>query len=205
MYNMTIQNHSPYDKDAKNFKQSIKIEDSKFDAEANRYLNLIKYSDDSLKKLTTYFEKCKEPTIILFMGDHQPRLNDSFVNNITNGQYKNWTSEQMMKRYQVPFVIWANYDIGEQTIPKTSMNYVQSILTQTAGVKMSGYQKFLSEIRKEVPVINSQGYWGKNGKFYQIDDKKSPYYDIIQKYRIIQYNMMFDKSHRRDSFFKVSR
>ena len=60
MYNMTIQNHSPYDKDAANFKQPIKIESSKYDAEANRYLNLIKYSDDSLKQLTSYFEKCKE-------------------------------------------------------------------------------------------------------------------------------------------------
>lgn len=204
MYNMTIQNHSPYDKDAANFKQTIKIEGSKYDAEANRYLNLIKYSDDSLKQLTSYFAKCKEPTIILFLGDHQPRLTDDFMNKVTNGKYQSWSSEEMMKRYQVPFVIWANYDMKEQTIEKTSMNYIQSILTQTAGVKMSGYQKFLNEIRKEVPVITSQGYWGKNGKFYQINDKTSPYYGIIQKYRIIQYNMMFDKNHRRDDFFKIS-
>ena len=205
MYNMTIQNHSPYDKDAANFKQPIKIESSKYDAEANRYLNLIKYSDDSLKQLTSYFEKCKEPTIILFLGDHQPRLTDEFMNKITNGQYQTWSSEQMMKRYQVPFVIWANYDIKEQHIEKTSMNYIQSILTKTAGVKMTGYQRFLNEVRKEVPTITSQGYWGKNGKFYQINDKGSPYYGIIQKYRMIQYNMMFDKKNRRDSFFEVSK
>lgn len=205
MYNMTIQNHSPYDKDAANFKQPIKIESSKYDAEANRYLNLIKYSDDSLKQLTGYFEKCKEPTIILFLGDHQPRLTDEFMNKITNGQYQTWSSEQMMKRYQVPFVIWANYDIKEQHIEKTSMNYIQSILTKTAGVKMTGYQRFLNEVRKEVPTITSQGYWGKNGKFYQINDKGSPYYGIIQKYRMIQYNMMFDKKNRRDSFFEVSK
>ena len=164
MYNMTIQNHSPYDKDAANFKQPIKIESSKYDAEANRYLNLIKYSDDSLKQLTSYFEKCKEPTIILFLGDHQPRLTDEFMNKITNGQYQTWSSEQMMKRYQVPFVIWANYDIKEQHIEKTSMNYIQSILTKTAGVKMTGYQRFLNEVRKEVPTITSQGYWGKEWK-----------------------------------------
>ena len=111
----------------------------------------------------------------------------------------------MMKRYQVPVVIWANYDIKEQHIEKTSMNYIQSILTKTAGVKMTGYQRFLNEVRKEVPTITSQGYWGKNGKFYQINDKGSPYYGIIQKYRMIQYNMMFDKKNRRDSFFEVSK
>ena len=95
----------------------------------------------------------------------------------------------MMKRYQVPFVIWANYDIKEQHIEKTSMNYIQSILTQTAGVKMTGYQRFLNEVQKEVPTITSQGYWGKNGKFYQINDKGS-YYGIIQvSYDSVQYDV----------------
>lgn len=203
MYNLTIQNHSPYDKDSSNFEQPIRIEDDKFDAEANRYLNLIKYSDDSLKKLVEYFKDKEEPTIIIFLGDHQPRLTDSFMNKITNGKYQTWNSEEMMKRYQVPFVIWANYDIDEKYIEKTSMNYLQSILTETAGVKMSGYQRFLNDVRKEVPVITSQGYWGKNGKFYQLEDKKSPYYDIIQEYRIMQYNMMFDTRNREDDFFYV--
>ncbi len=111
----------------------------------------------------------------------------------------------MMKRYQVPFVIWANYDIDEKYIEKTSMNYLQSILAETADIKMSGYQRFLNDVRKSVPVITSQGYWGKNGKFYQLEDKNSPYYDIIQEYRIIQYNMMFDTRNREDSFFYVKK
>ena len=110
----------------------------------------------------------------------------------------------MMKRYQVPFVIWANYDIKEQHIEKTSMNYMQSILTQTAGVKMTGYQRFLNEVRKEVPRSHRRDI-GKEWKIYQINDKGSPYYGIIQKYRMIQYNMMFDKKNRRDSFFEVSK
>ena len=54
-------------------------------------------------------------------------MTDEFMNKITNGQYQTWSSEQMMKRYQVPFVIWANYDIKEQHIEKTSMNYIQSL------------------------------------------------------------------------------
>ena len=108
---MTIQNHSPYDQDWDNFKQPIQIEKSKYDDQANRYLNLIKYSDDSLKQIVEYFKREKEPTVVLFLGDHQPRLKDSFLNKITNGEYEKWSSEDMMKRYQVPFVIWANYEL----------------------------------------------------------------------------------------------
>ena len=203
MYNMTIQNHSPYDQDWDNFKQPIQIEKSKYDDQANRYLNLIKYSDDSLKQIVEYFKREKEPTVVLFLGDHQPRLKDSFLNKITNGEYEKWSSEDMMKRYQVPFVIWANYDIDKQYIKKSSMNYIQSIMLDAAGAEMTGYQKFLNKIREQVPTITSNGYWGANGKFYQIKDKNSPYYDIINEYRILQYNMLFDTKNRVNSFFEL--
>lgn len=205
MYNMTIQNHSPYDQDWDNFKQPIQIEKSKYDDQANRYLNLIKYSDDSLKQIVEYFKQRKEPTVILFLGDHQPRLKDSFLNKITNGEYKNWSSEEMMKRYQVPFIIWANYDIEKQYINKSSMNYIQSIMLEAAGAKMTGFQKFLNKIREQVPTITANGYWGANGKFYQIEDKNSPYYDIINEYRILQYNMLFDTKNRVNSFFELGK
>ena len=92
------------------------------------------------------------------------------MNKITNGLYQTWSSEQMMKRYQVKKKNKTKNDIKEQHIEKTSMNYIQSILTKTAGVKMTGYQRFLNEVRKEVPTITSQGYWGKNEKYYQIND-----------------------------------
>ena len=62
---------------------------------------------------------------------------------------------------------------------------------------MRSEKKFQRSHRRDI--------WGKNGKFYQINDKGSPYYGIIQKYRMIQYNMMFDKKNRRDSFFEVSK
>ena len=87
-------------------------------------------------------------------------MTDEFMNKITNGQYQTWSSEQMMKRYQVPFVIWANYDIDKKTVEKTSMNYLQTILMETIDGELTGFQKFQQDLQKEIPVLTSNGYWG---------------------------------------------
>ena len=205
-YNVTIQNHGGYfASNTRNLDMDITVEDPEVDqTKTTLYVNLIRESDQMLQNLVNYFEDKEAPTVIVMFGDHQANLGDNTYEYLV-GNEDEISREERMEKYKVPFVIWANYDIKEQHIEKTSMNYIQSILTQTAGVKMTGYQRFLNEVRKEVPTITSQGYWGKNGKFYQIDDKGSPYYGIIQKYRMIQYNMMFDKKNRRDSFFEVSK
>ena len=110
-----------------------------------------------------------------------------------------------MKRYAVPFVIWANYDIEEQTVEKTSMNFLQTILTEATGGEMTGYQKFLQDFREDVPVITSMGYWGKDGKFYNISDKDSPYYEKVHEYSILQYNNLMDSKHRISGFFELEK
>lgn len=43
-----------------------------------------------------------------------------------------------MEKYKIPFVIWANYDIQEETVEKTSLNYLYSILADRLGFPMTG-------------------------------------------------------------------
>ena len=33
-----------------------------------------------------------------------------------------------MKEHLIPFMIWANYDIGEENIERTSINYLSFLL-----------------------------------------------------------------------------
>ena len=109
----------------------------------------------------------------------------------------------MMRRYEVPFLIWANYDIDKKTVEKTSMNYLQTILMETIDGDLTGFQKFQQDIQKEIPVLTSNGYWGADGKFYSVDDKNSPYYDLIQEYAMLQYNDMMDYKNRVEDFFEL--
>ena len=155
------------------------------------------------ENLINYYKNTDEPTVIFLTGDHQPRIHDESMDSITNGEWRNWNDEEMMRRYEVPFLIWANYDIDKKIVEKTSMNYLQTILMETIDGELTGYQKFQQDLLKEIPVLTSNGYWGADGKFYSVDDKNSPYYDLIQQYAMLQYNDMTDYKNRVEDFFEL--
>lgn len=202
-YTMTIQNHSSYDVPFDNFDDKRIVVENADATDLGYYLSLIKYSDEMFENLINYYKNTDEPTVILLTGDHQPRIHDESMDSITNGEWRNWNDEEMMRRYEVPFLIWANYDIDKKTVEKTSMNYLQTILMETIDGELTGFQKFQQDLQKEIPVLTSNGYWGADGKFYSVDDKNSPYYDLIQEYAMLQYNDMTDYKNRVEDFFEL--
>lgn len=202
-YTMTIQNHSSYDVPFDNFDDKRIVVENADAPDLGYYLSLIKYSDEMFENLINYYKNTNEPTVILLTGDHQPRIHDESMDSITNGEWRNWNDEEMMRRYEVPFLIWANYDIDKKTVEKTSMNYLQTILMETIDGDLTGFQKFQQNLQKEIPVLTSNGYWGADGKFYSVDDKNSPYYDLIQEYAMLQYNDMMDYKNRVEDFFEL--
>lgn len=202
-YTMTIQNHSSYDVPFDNFDDKRIVVENADAPDLGYYLSLIKYSDEMFENLINYYKNTDEPTVIFLTGDHQPRIHDESMDSITNGEWRNWNDEEMMRRYEVPFLIWANYDIDKKTVEKTSMNYLQTILMETIDGELTGFQKFQQDLQKEIPVLTSNGYWGADGKFYSVDDKNSPYYDLIQEYAMLQYNDMTDYKNRVEDFFEL--
>lgn len=201
-YTMTMQNHSPYNRDFTGLTNSITLEGEYYNAEQQNYVNLIKASDDALKELLDYYENVEEPTVIAFFGDHQERIKQNYINKVTNQEAATWEGEDMVYyRYCVPYLIWANYDIEEKENFDTSLNYLSGMVLDVAGQEKTGYQKFLSDMQEQVPAICALGYYGADGKFYEIEDETSPYYDWIQKYQYLQYNNTFDSDNRLDWFF----
>lgn len=203
LFNVTMQNHSSYDMDYDNLPDTIQITTPECqNAAAQRYLNLIHLSDAATKNLISYFEKQEDPTVIVMFGDHEPGLSDSFYESIMGKSLDTLTSEENMELYKVPFFIWTNYDSQEQYIEKTSLNYLQSLMLDVAGMKKTGYNKYLLDMSKEIPAINVSGYFTKEGTYYDIEDETSPYYNKLQEYNILEYNHLFDKK-RQNSFFEL--
>lgn len=77
---------------------------------------MIKVSDEAFSQLVGYFSQVDEPTVILMFGDHQPA--DWVVSPIyrMNGVEDTNSWSESMERYEVPFVLWANYDIDEEAV-----------------------------------------------------------------------------------------
>ena len=204
-FNVTMQNHGGYTKPASNFNQKIHLVDAKNDyPKTNMYLSLVKESDDAFKKLIEYFEDVDEPTVICMFGDHQPSIETEFIADTLGEKNTIGLSiEQIQQRHCTPFIIWANYDIDEKQIDKLSVNYLSSYVLQTAGVKLSEYNKYLISLSKVLPVIDNVGYIDSENNYYVWGDA-SEYTDVLSDYEKIQYNNIFDQENVDKSIFYIN-
>lgn len=202
-FNVTMQNHGSYDSAYENFKQQIKLTSTdEYYPAANRYLSLIYESDQAFKELVEYFSKVKEPTIICMFGDHQPNIETEFVESLLGSEISDLSTEENMKRFATPFIIWANYNIEESYIDKMSANYLSTLLLQIADLKTTKYNDYLSALYRSLPVISANGYITADGEYYTFDEK-SDYTDLLDGYEKVQYNNLFDTIGRHNELFYV--
>ena len=204
-FNVTMQNHGGYTISSKNFDESIWATSvSQAYNKANKYLSLVKKSDDAFKELIEYFSKVKEPTIICMFGDHQPNIETEFVAEVMGVKnLANLTAEQQQRRHCTPFIIWANYDIEEKQIDKLSSNYLSSLLLKTAGIKLTEYNKYLLRLSETLPVIDTVGYVDSMGNYFKWSDA-SPYTVLLDDYEKVQYNNIFDQQNVNSEIFYIN-
>lgn len=183
IFNVTMQNHGGYTDVYPNFENDIQAQ---YNSDAlNQYLSLIRKTDAALEDLVSYFSKADEKTVIVFFGDHQP--SDAVANQIemaSGVDPSDMNSEQQKKRYQVPYLVWANYDIGESSDQNTSLNYLSAQVLKAAGVPTSAYQNYLLELCNTYPVLSAAGSTENVGA-----DK-----DALLTYRKLQYYNLFERN-----------
>lgn len=176
IFNVTMQNHGGYTDLYSNLTNDIT---SQYNSQPlNQYLTLIHKTDQALENLTAYFAKEKQHTIIVFFGDHQP--NDTVASVVENG-----TEPETAKRYLVPYLIWANYEIDGATDQNTSLNYLSAQMLKAAGVPTNAYQNYLLSLRKAYPVLSAAGQTKGLGASDEqlLTYKKLQYYQLFEKDR----------------------
>ncbi len=203
-FNVTMQNHGGYTVSSENFNESIYVTSSnKVYPKANRYLSLVKETDNAFQKMIEYFEKVKEPTVICMFGDHQPSIETAFIAELLGVKdLSNLTTEQEQRRHLTPFIIWANYDIEEKVIDKLSVNYLSSYVLDVAGVELTDYNKYLIKLSEQLPVIDTVGYIDAEDNYYKWS-QSSPYLEILSEYEKIQYNGIFDTDNQKNDIFLI--
>ena len=204
-FNVTMQNHGGYTTSCVNFNESIYATSVSRDyTKANKYLSLVKASDDAFKELIDYFTKVKEPTIICMFGDHQPTVETEFIAEVMGvDSLSGLSPEQEQLRHTTPFIIWANYDIEEKQIDKLSSNYLSSLVLKVAGVKLTEYNKYLLKLAETLPVIDTVGYIDNENNYYKWSDV-SPYSSLLDEYEKIQYNNIFDQKNINSDIFYIN-
>ena len=130
------------------------------------------------------------------------------MNGITD--QNSWS--ESAERYQVPFVLWANYDIDEEAIEQEisydfskygtlSVNYLSTILFEAAGLPMSPFQLYMKDIMKDFPIMTANMFLDDQGTYFGVNMIQSlP--EEIKDYAILNYNLLFDAKHRNNAYYE---
>ncbi|MBR2540710.1 MAG: LTA synthase family protein [Mogibacterium sp.] len=203
MFNVTIQNHGGYAFNTGIVDHGITITDEQYNEESGlQFINLMKYSDEALKDLLDYFSNVDEETVIVLFGDHQPKLEPEFYSRLKTQHPGISALEWATLKHQVPFMIWANYDIEEQDDLRISANYIAPYLKSVIGLPMTGFDKYLMDLHTQLPKISAISYQDAAGGIYD-PAEPSQYDEKLNEYGIIQYNGLIDKKNRVEDFFRL--
>ena len=187
-FNVTMQNHSGYEEEFHNFTPDITVDG--IDSKAlSMYLSLVKQTDSALQGLIDYFSQADEDTMIVFFGDHQPTTyvsNPILRNNKVNPE--TLTDEENLLKYKVPYVIWSNFDIEEQTDGETSANYLAMDVLENCDLPLPALQSSLTGLRKEYPVISAAGVREADGTLTTVKECG----EALNDYRRLEYYLLFD-------------
>ena len=194
MFNVTMQNHSNYGGDFDNFDPQIvaKFKNTSSNKYLNKYLSLMYETDQDVASLLSELSQSDRKTIVVFWGDHQP--NDYVVRPIYKEyglDFDNQTYEQQQQRQKTPLFIWANYYIQEQTNVEISLNYLNILLFETAGLQLDEYQTFRKNLwQGQIPMMNAVGYRNDDGDLVEYDDAPEEIQNLLNEYQNIQYYRM---------------
>ena len=203
VFGVTMQNHGDYTYVGENYTNEITLTgyENQF-PEVEQYLTLIHETDKAVEQLIAYFQNVDEDVVIVFFGDHQPAVSDAFFATVSDSTEESLNDQQ--KRYKVPFFIWTNYDIEEENVECTSLNYLSTYVYNAAGIALPPYNQFLQEMEKEIPSINAKGYYSLAEKgFLSVDEANEEERGMLDLYESLQYNNLFDKKNRNSILFPV--
>jgi hypothetical protein len=130
-------------------------------------------ADAMLQELVTHYSTLKEPTILVWFGDHMPHLEKDYL---VYRAAKYITGEEdpdfLEKMHRVPVLVWSNY----MKLPKEELNLSPSFLgpyvLKMAKRTGSAFTEFLSSVYPRLPVLPPASYYDA----YQVDKQLAEEY-----------------------------
>lgn len=203
LFGITMQNHGGYTYQGPNYQQTVWLDQEVYGREykkAEQYLTCLHETDHAVQYLLRELRSFKEDTIVVMFGDHFPSLGNDFYEALYGRPFE--TLDDEVLRYSIPFFIWANFDIPEQEVERTSINYLSRYMLETAGIELPPYYRFLKDMEDHIPALSAKGYYSKSqGSYLDLDQAEGEEAEWLNQYAILQYNNLFDEKNRNETLF----
>ncbi len=205
IFNVTMQNHSGYSQGWNNLSGDVNVTGgAKSSSITTQYFSLMKESDQAIQALVEHYSQVDEKTMIVFFGDHQPPLGNTFFETLYGKKLDERDPEEVQQAYETPFFIWVNYDIPERDDLRISSNYLGVLAAEVAGLPLTGYQQLLSRLMDALPVASTAGYVTAEGQITQeVEELPGYVQSLYREYELAAYNHLFDEKHHPEDFFSL--
>lgn len=198
---ITMQNHGGYEN--KDFNSTVKLNYNEDYPDVSQYLSLLQKTDKAFEILVNYFKKIDEPTMIVMFGDHFPSVDKEFYKLLYTMDLNDRTIIDKQKMYMAPFIIWTNYEMESQYDIEMSANYFGSYIMDKAGLEMTQYNKYLLKLMEDIPVLGKGAIRDSDGKWYSMSKLPKRLGELINQYKVIEYNNMFDRKNKLNTIFSL--
>jgi hypothetical protein len=193
IFDVTMQNHSSYDTGLLTDMDHYYVNGTTDDPELDEYLELIDISDQALEDFINELEDLDRPVVVVFFGDHQPKIASQYNDLIYADEGD--TIEHEERTRQTVYMVWANYDVAGVTElndnSQTSTNYLAAQTLYTIGAPLTDYQKAELAMSEEMPEINLMGFRSSDGTWYEQDATDTPVSDLRDDLWAAQYYQLF--------------
>ncbi len=208
LFNVTIQNHGGYSKeDLGDVAVDVGSKYNQYD-DLRIFTGLMAKSDEALEEFISELQNIDRPVILCFYGDHQPSLNDKFLETLLSSENNQDVSstELEQKRYITPYVIWSNKknNTNTYTAPLTAdgnnniitPTYLGAMAKYYMGCPLSDYEKYLISLREKLPVLNTTGCYTIKSGFVSSSDydyvTDENLINTLNDYSYVEYQRIYD-------------
>ncbi len=200
IFAISMENHLPYKEEKyKEYPFNIASEglsDENLSALKSYVMGTHK-ADLALKSLVNGLSKVKDPTLLVFFGDHLPPFGNQEIylehDFIAEERQLNWTHQERLKTHKTPLLIWANYPLKQEELTVGASFLPSVVMRDYIGITDNTYFNGINNLFTDYfTAINNSLLVDKDGKIYAaVPNELKTAADF---YASVCYNALFDKS-----------
>jgi len=190
---VTMQNHMPF---GGQYDDPIKPTSGlppKYAALAGQYARGIARTDDALSDFLAKLKKSKEPTAVIFYGDHLPPqvYPQSLVER-----------EGTLTAHQTPFLIWSNRTpLKHTSLPTTSPIQFMPKLFNALEVPIPPWYALLDDLDKQIPAMDTGVMVNPKDKRVNASQLSPEAKKVLSDYRMIMYDLSVGKRYSEKTMY----
>lgn len=179
---ITMQNHTPYQKQYDNPILPLSGEPKSLNKYYGQYLRGINITDAAFKRFTDELsERSDKPTVVIFYGDHLPP--QVYPGDLIR-------REGLRTAHETPYLIWSNIKTFKHTdLPTTSPTHFMPMMFNALDVPIPPYYALLDAVQKQVPAMDAGMKIDAANELVKPKQLSAAAKQVLHDYRMIQYDL----------------